>query len=99
MRAVIVWLTGAALVGCNLAPNPEADKAAQREREERIATLINLNGELCARVVFVSPQLSSGEYQVNCDEYREPQKAQTKNNLVVYMVNLDTGTVRRMGRG
>jgi hypothetical protein len=64
-----------------------------------MATLINLKGHLCAKVILVSPQLSSGEYQVNCEEYRSPSKSGTKNNMVVYLVNLERGTVRLMGRG
>lgn len=64
-----------------------------------MATLINLRGHLCAKVVFVSPELETGERQVNCEEYRDPMKAKTKHNLAMYMVNMHSGAVRFMGRG
>lgn len=40
-------------------------------KEEMMGTFINLSGNLCAKVVYVSPELSSGERQVNCEEYRD----------------------------
>lgn len=64
-----------------------------------MAALINLNGDLCARVIFVGPELDSGERQVNGDEYSNSKNAGTKNNMAVYMVNMRSGTVRRVGRG
>lgn len=71
--------------------------------KERIATVINLNGNLCAEVVWVGPVISSGEYageyQVNCEEFRDASKSDHENNMVVYMVNPDTKNVRLMGGG
>ena len=64
--------------------------------------MINLNGHLCDKVVYVGPVLSTGEYQgeyqVNCREYGDPKKAGTKHNVAVYMVDPDQKTVRLMGR-
>ena len=87
-----------ALGGCDSSSTSVPDPAAQREFEEGIATLINLNGHLCARVDYISPQTSTGEYQVVCEEYRNPQKARTARNLIVYMVNMESGAARLMGR-
>jgi hypothetical protein len=86
------------LVTCN-AEKPSPPTAQEtRASEETIATAINLSGNLCAKVTLVTPTLSSGERQVNCEEYRDPRKSGTKNNMVVYMVNPERGTVRLMGR-
>lgn len=80
-------------------PSEEMTDTSQDEtRKEMMATFINLSGNLCAKVVYVSPELSSGERQVNCEEYRDPSKSGTKQNMVVYMVNIDAQTVRLMGR-
>ena len=90
------------LASCNSRPTPqdiEDVKASEVEREEAMATLINLRGYLCAKVIFVGPEVGTGERQVNCNEYRDPKKAKTKNNMVVYMVDLQSGAVRLMGRG
>ena len=95
----ILVMVLAACAGCDASSNVGTDPAAQQKLEEGVATLINLNGRLCARVVYMSPELSTGERQVNCEEYRDPQKARTRNNIIVYMVDLRSGTVRLMGRG
>ncbi len=90
------------LISCNETSKIEqvaAENAAKAEREEMMATLINLRGYLCARVIFVSPELSSGERQVNCEEYRDKAKARTKNNMAVYMVNLTNGEVKFVRKG
>jgi hypothetical protein len=83
-------------------PPSEAEQtAAKVELHERIATVINLSGHLCAKVIFVGPLISSGEYQgeyqVNCDEFRDPSMSSTEHNIAVYMVNPETYTVRPMG--
>lgn len=67
-------------------------------KEQAIATLINLNGELCAEVTFIGPDVGAGERQVNCKEYGDPRKAGTKHNVAIYWVNLDSGSVRLIGR-
>lgn len=91
------------LLSCGSAPSAEEEAAAKSQLEERIATVINLSGNLCARVTFVSPLIGygeyKGEYQVNCDEYRNPKLSKNKNNTAVYMVNPDSYAVRFMGRG
>ena len=89
--------------GQRSAEQDKADLELQRTQlEERIATVINLNGHLCDKVVYVGPVLSTGEYQgeyqVNCREYGDPKKAGTKHNVAVYMVDPDQKTVRLMGR-
>lgn len=82
--------------------NKEFEERADAASKERIATIINLDGHLCAQAVWVGPVISSGEYageyQVTCEEYRDPAKADTEHNLVVYMVNPDTNFATLMGR-
>lgn len=65
---------------------------------ERAATLINLSGHLCAKAVFISAKLGSGDQKVNCEEYRDARKSGTKNNMVIYMVNSEMATVKLVGR-
>lgn len=88
--------------GDNSASNNEFEERADAALKERIATVINLNGHLCAEAVWVGPVISSGEYageyQVTCEEHRDPAKAGTEHNLVVYMVNPDTNSATLMGR-
>jgi flagellar basal body-associated protein FliL len=95
----LAWLLISSTASGWRSPEPASQQTAQPSKEEALATLINFNGKLCAKVILISPKLSSGEYQVNCEEYREAEKSGTKNNMVVYMVNLDRGTVRLVGRG
>jgi hypothetical protein len=87
---------------CSLPPSPQDEKdakALQIEREKAMATLINLRGHLCAKVIFVGPEVDAGGRQVNCSEYRDPRKAKTKNNIAIYMVDLRSGNVKLMERG
>lgn len=99
---VVLGILGALfllLVTCNSDRRSAPESArAKHEREEMIATAINLSGNLCAKVLLVSPRLSTGEHQVNCEEYRDPRKSGTKKNMVIYLVNPDEGTVKLMGR-
>lgn len=81
------------------APSPEEIAKRKAERYEDIAASLNLNGYLCAEVLLASPELSSGEIQVNCKEYRDPSKSGTKHNLTIYMINTTTGVVTFVGRG
>lgn len=88
------------LLTCNSQQaSPPAPAQSTTIRDEQIATAINLSGNLCAKVILISPELPSGEHQVNCEEFRDPANAGTRNNMVVYLVNPDGGTVKRMGRG
>ena len=99
---IVLGLIGALfllLMTCDSGKVPTPPSAEQlHARDETIATAINLSGNLCAKVTLVGPRVSSGEYQVNCEEYRDLRKARTKNNTVIYMVDPDRGTVRLMGR-
>jgi hypothetical protein len=95
-RDAVLLIAVSSLISC--APSPEEIAKDRAERNEMMAKSINLHGYLCAEVLFVSPELSTGEFQVNCSEYRDPAKAQTKHNLVMYMVS-PTGAVTFMGRG
>lgn len=98
MRSCIAAAMSLILYSCG--PPSEAEEAVSKaELEEKIATVINLSGNLCAKVIFVGPVISSGEYQVNCEEYRDPKLSKSKNNMTVYMVNPNTYAVRFMGRG
>lgn len=64
--------------------------AALRERGEMIATVLNLNGLLCARVVAVEPlRVSSDAFEVTCVEYRGG------TGTVRYIVNASDGTAFR----
>ena len=59
---------------------------SKQESAEAIATVINLNGHLCARVTDVAPLKVSGSvYEVTCVEYRGG------TGKVRYVVNSDTG--------
>jgi hypothetical protein len=98
-RICIAAAVSLILLSCGGPPSAEEKAQAKAGLEERIATVINLSGNLCAKVDFIGPVVSTGEYQVNCEEYRNPKLSKTKNNIVVYMVNPDTNSVRYMGRG
>jgi len=64
--------------------------AALREHGEVIATVLNLNGLLCARVVSVEPlRVSSDAFEVTCVEYRGG------TGTVRYIVNAANGTAYR----
>jgi hypothetical protein len=101
MRRIVLLTLGALIVSaCQPSSNTAAtDRENSKQRDEQIATLINLHGMLCARVIFVGPEVAPGEVQVNCDEYRDAAKSKTKNNIVTYMVNLNSNSVRLVGRG
>ena len=64
-------------------------KAQTAEAREMMATLINLNGHLCARVISVSPLRMDRAYEVICVEYRGGQ------GTVTYIVNMKTGIASR----
>jgi len=42
----------------------------EQELKELIATMINLNGDLCAKVTEVHPLQQPNIYEVTCIEYR-----------------------------
>ncbi len=80
------------------APSAQISSKEEMSKEEMMATIINLSGNLCSKVIYVSPELSNGERQVNCEEYRDPSKSATKQNMVVYIVDMERNSVRMMGR-
>ena len=55
--------------------------------DEQIATMINLNGFLCARVVSVRPLGEKDFYAVRCVEYRDG------SGVVDYIMNAANGSV------
>jgi hypothetical protein len=58
---------------------------ATSEGDELIATIININGHLCAKVKRVNPLRQAGIYEVTCTKYRGGTATQ------IYMVNSNTG--------
>jgi hypothetical protein len=68
-------------------------------KEQAMATLINFNGELCARVDLIAPTNNPDEFTVFCQEYGNARKSHTKKNVVVYKVNMNSGTATLLGRG
>lgn len=57
---------------------------------EQFATLIGLNGLLCAKVDRITPLKRSNTYEVNCLEFRG-----VKGNIQ-YIVNMATGIAFRL---
>ncbi|MCL4069329.1 hypothetical protein M3484_22480 [Pseudomonas sp. GX19020] len=58
---------------------------------EQVATVINLNGHLCARVTDVRPLEQSNTYEVTCIEYRGG------SGTVRYIMNAATGVAFKAG--
>ena len=58
---------------------------------EQVATVINLNGFLCAEVTDVRPLSSSNTYEVTCVEYRGG------SGKVRYILNALKGVVFKAG--
>lgn len=59
--------------------------ADQEKAKEMLATLLNLQGFLCAKVTNVHPLELPKHYEVRCIEYRGG------SGTVDYIVNLETG--------
>ena len=57
----------------------------KKDVDEMLATLLNLQGYLCARVINVVPLDLPKHYEVRCIEYRGGQ------GTVDYIINLETG--------
>ncbi len=64
-----------------------ASNAISAEIDEQIATVINVNGFLCARVISVRPLEMKNIYEVRCVEYRNG------SGTVDYIMNAATGIV------
>lgn len=63
--------------------------AFSAEVDEQIATVININGFLCARVVSVRPLGEKDVYVVRCIEYRDG------SGVADYIMNAATGSVHK----
>jgi hypothetical protein len=61
--------------------------ASAGDADETMATYLNLKGQLCAKVVKVSPLKMKDTYEVRCIEYRGG------SGTVDYIVNLEKGVV------
>ena len=69
-------------------PPPARPLSGDISREEAIATLINLNGHLCARVVDMQQlQVRPNTFEVTCVEYRGG------SGRVRYIVDMNRGEV------
>lgn len=64
-----------------------SENAFSADVDEQIATVINVNGFLCARVVSVRPLGEKDVYAVRCIEYRDG------SGVVDYIMNAATGSV------
>lgn len=68
------------------APSATLNSLKRQEYGETIATAINLNGLLCAKVTRVQPlKVNDSTFEVTCIEYRGG------SGTVRYIVNTDTG--------
>lgn len=81
-RASILALT----VVCSWTVPAQAD-----DIEEQIATVLNLNGLLCARVTDVRPLTQANTYEVTCIEYRGGA------GTVRYILDASTGKAFKAG--
>lgn len=59
-----------------------------QEQRDGFATIINMNGQLCAQVLTVS-RVVDKKYQVKCKTMRNSQDESTRT----YMVNLNSGRI------
>lgn len=78
MRKLIVALI--MMVACG-------GSALAGEAEEMMATFLNLNGQLCAKVVNIAKLKLPDTYEVRCIEYRGG------TGTVDYIVNVKSGEV------
>lgn len=62
----------------------------RKEAEQLLATLINLNGMLCAEVISVTPLRTRDRYEVECIEYRGGRHRAT------YVVDVSRGAVEKL---
>jgi hypothetical protein len=65
--------------------------ATDAELKEMTATILNLNGHLCARVVEIRPLRIEGQFEVTCIEYRGG------SGQVRYILNARAGTAFKAG--
>lgn len=69
---------------------PQKATVSRKEADQLLATLINLNGMLCAEVVSVTPLRTRDRYEVECIEYRGGQHRAT------YVVDVGRGAVEKL---
>lgn len=69
-----------------------AQDASKAEMDEVVATLLNIGGHLCARVVSVTPLRLKDTYEVTCIEYRGG------NGRVTYIFEATSGNAFRQSQ-
>lgn len=70
------------------APQAGENLAGNREADEMMATLINMNGKLCAKVISVRRlDVDPKKFEVRCIEYRGG------DGTIDYIVDTGTGLV------
>lgn len=67
-----------------------ATALSDAELKEMSATIINLNGYLCARVTSIKPTVCADVWRISCIEYRNG------SGLATYMMNAATAKVTRL---
>lgn len=77
------------LISSSVHAIPEGAVEGTYEIRNQIATMINLNGHLCAEVKWFSALKNPDLYEVNCVLYRGG------NGSGVYILNARTGTAFR----
>jgi hypothetical protein len=65
--------------------------ATDAELKEMTATILNLGGHLCARVVEIRPLKLDGQFEVTCIEYRGG------SGQVRYILDARAGTAFKAG--
>lgn len=68
--SVSVVLALCLLIASVTMPTRTAQAASPEELKEMVATIINLNGHLCAKVTEIRPLQIKDTYEVTCIEYR-----------------------------
>lgn len=71
--------------------NRLAAAQSKDELKETTATILNLNGLLCAKVVEIRPLEMANQYEVTCIEYRGG------SGTVRYILNAATGKAFKAG--
>lgn len=82
-----IFESNAPISSTELTASNQKNSGVSEDSKRTLAALINLNGELCARVTEVS-LISNGVYRVACIRYRDGTGSAT------YEVNLSTGAVK-----
>jgi hypothetical protein len=66
-------------------------QSSKAELEEMTATILNINGFLCAKVTDIRPLQVENQYEVTCIEYRGG------SGTVRYILNAATGKAFKAG--